>query len=315
MISLVRLAIPASLLILVSLVVASTVSAQTASLVKDIWPGFRNHSELSPGHITVYKNGIFFQANEPSTGRELWSDDGTGTGPRLLADLCPGECSSTPRILGVARSLLFGLAVADHQDQATLWRTDGTRQGTLLLPPPLFDIYIPFNRFNDEATPPVILARDSVYFTGCRSANECSLWRSDGTLEGTRDLAPGASGVAPVELAAVGNLIFFSTYKKLWVTDGTVAGTVVVKEFAEETPRRLAALGSKLMFLAADPTEELWISDGTATGTRPVTSLAPEHPFQQTSFLKALDGRIYFVVDDITHGAELWSSDGTPQGT
>jgi ELWxxDGT repeat protein len=45
------------------------------------------------------------------------------------------------------------------------------------------------------------------------------------------------------------------------------------------------------------------------------TAIAAAQPFGQTRFLKVLGGRLYFVADDVIHGAEIWSTDGTASGT
>ena len=64
-----------------------------------------------------------------------------------------------------------------------------------------------------------------------------------------------------------------STGWELWKSDGTAAGTVMVKDIrsgrADSSPAEFTAVGNTLYFRADDGTNgyELWKSDGTATGT------------------------------------------------
>ena len=114
---------------------------------------------------------------------------------------------------------------------------------------------------------------------------------------------------------------------ELWKTDGSEAGTVLVKDLCPGTcpsrPRNLTVFGGALFFIADDGGHgrELWKSDGTAAGTALVKDIYPgmgdrEH-FRSGSpgGLLAADGVLYFAADDREHGLELWKSDGTPEGT
>ena len=78
---------------------------------------------------------------------------------------------------------------------------------------------------------------------------------------------------------AIGNTLYFiarsgsTTDYELWKSDGTAAGTVLVKDIYPGTtssnPANLLAIGNILYFSASDPTngQELWKSDGTTSGT------------------------------------------------
>jgi ELWxxDGT repeat protein len=60
---------------------------------------------------------------------------------------------------------------------------------------------------------------------------------------------------------------------ELWQSDGTEAGTVLVRDIrsgaASSAPQQLIALGNQVVFLANDGLTDLdpWKSDGTAAGT------------------------------------------------
>ncbi|QRK08832.1 hypothetical protein JQX13_01260 [Archangium violaceum] len=85
-------------------------------------------------------------------------------------------------------------------------------------------------------------------------------------------------------------------------------------------PENLVELRGRLFFAAnfEDGRRELWTSDGTPEGTAPIKQFPPlSGPIFSSSLtqLTPLGTRLFFVVNDETHGSELWVSDGTPGGT
>ncbi len=111
------------------------------------------------------------------------------------------------------------------------------------------------------------------------------------------------------------------TGTELWRTDGTTAGTSLIKDLnpgaASATPGAPVRAGSYWYFAADDGTTgvELWRTDGTASGTIQLKNLragaAGSNPTQLTPF----GNRLVFVADDGVSGAELWITDGTVGGT
>ncbi len=144
-----------------------------------------------------------------------------------------------------------------------------------------------------------------------------------------RDINPAAADASPFTLVGIAGTCYFSATdgagagahgEELWKTDGTLAGTALVKDINpgpnSSTPVGAIAVGNKLFFIANDGTHgvELWVSDGTALGTVMVKDINPTGD-SNPSNLTNVGGTVFFAATDGTHGIELWESDGTPAGT
>jgi ELWxxDGT repeat protein len=113
--------------------------------------------------------------------------------------------------------------------------------------------------------------------------------------------------------------------KELWKTDGTAAGTVLVKDidpgqsssFSENGSPYFTNVGGKLFFSAADYVHgyELWESDGTTAGTFQVKDIFSGYSSSAPRNLTTLNGVLYFTANDGVVGDELWKSNGTAAGT
>ncbi len=108
---------------------------------------------------------------------------------------------------------------------------------------------------------------------------------------------------------------------ELWKSDGTAAGTVLVKDINLGRWRSLyfyslTALGDTLFFRANDGVhgDELWKSDGSAAGTTLVKDINPTGS-SDPGWLIVVGSTLFFLADDGMHGRELWKSDGTEAGT
>ena len=132
-------------------------------------------------------------------------------------------------------------------------------------------------------------------------------------------------GSWPANIVEAGGVTFFSAQNpaagtELWRTDGTDAGTVLVKDIQPgptgSNPSQLLEFGGKVFFQADDGVNgrELWTSDGTEAGTQMVIDIAPSGSSSPGGFVPY--GSVFlFGAHTDTNGSELWRSDGTASGT
>jgi ELWxxDGT repeat protein len=305
-------------------------------LVKDIDPGSGGSDPL---YITALGNGTaIFAADDGSSGKELWITDGTTAGTTLLQDINPGAGASYPEhitLLGDGSDKAV-FEASDGSHGFELWVTNGTAAGTYQLQ----DIEAgPVSSYPQEITP---LGNGKALFSAENDAYGYELWVTDGTTAGThlvKDIYPSFPNSNPQQITPLGNgkAVFQATDgthgaqphgDELWVTDGTAAGTMLVKDIypgavgsypGGVNPGGMAALGNgKAVFQANDGTHgtELWVTDGTAAGTALVKDIDPGSGSSGPSDIIALgNGKAVFQADDGTHGTELWVTNGISTGT
>jgi ELWxxDGT repeat protein len=284
-------------------------TADGTVLVKDINPW----GSSDPGSLTNVNGTVFFSAYG-GTDVELWKSDGTAAGTVLVKDINPGWASSVPEWLTNVNGTLFFQA-NDATTGRELWRSDGTAAGTALVKgirPGSASSY-PSSLTNVNGT---------LFFSANDGTTGSELWRSDGTAEGTvlvKDINPTniGGGSDPNYLVNVNGTLFFRAYDggtttglELWRSDGTAAGTTLVKDinpgYGWSTPQDLTNVNGTLFFTADDGTgSKLWHSDGTAAGTVPIANLLSAN-------LTNVNGTLFFEADDGVHGGELWKLDDDP---
>ncbi len=76
---------------------------------------------------------VWFAAEDPVHGRELWVSDGTAAGTHMVADIAPGPAYSYPEDLAPTADGVFFTAVGEGSRM--VWYSDGTADGTLPVAP------------------------------------------------------------------------------------------------------------------------------------------------------------------------------------
>jgi ELWxxDGT repeat protein len=184
----------------------------------------------------ILGNQVFFATSDTAHGEELWVTNGTTAGTSLLKDINPGTAGSAPNSFVAISSSELLFSADDGTDGAQLWITNGTTGGTSMLK----DIYPGRNSYVDYFTP----FRGGALFSADDGTHGGELWYTDGTTAGTsmlKDINPGAassgffSPSGPRYFLSLGSEAVFIANDgthglEPWVTDGTTAGTSLLKD-------------------------------------------------------------------------------------
>ncbi|HKV06937.1 MAG TPA: ELWxxDGT repeat protein [Thermoanaerobaculia bacterium] len=313
-------------------------TAAGTRMLRDIRPvgGSSDSPDLGPFEpdAVALPNGSFlFVAEDETHGAELWLSNGTEAGTALVADLNPGPQGSYPYGLTLLGNTVFFTAYEPTAGWE-LWKTDGTGAGTTL--------FKDLNPSSSSYPQEMNALGGRLFFRAEDGTHGSELWTSDGTVAGTvlvKDVNPGSGngltyGTLNVFPEIGGAVLFFADDGvhglELWKTDGTEAGTVLMKDLLPGTSSTpfpwfwapFKALGSHLYFYASGPDGlELWKTDGSEAGTSQVRDIATLTSSMRV-FLgsligttSALGGSFVFPADDGTSGIEPWRTDGTLTGT
>ena len=88
-----------------------------------------------PSHFADVGGTLFFTANDGIHGYELWKSNGTNAGTVLVKDIQPdargGDDYGPGSLTGVGGTLFFTADDGIHGSE--LWKSDGTKAGTVLV--------------------------------------------------------------------------------------------------------------------------------------------------------------------------------------
>jgi ELWxxDGT repeat protein len=286
-------------------------------MVKEIQPGVAGGIDRYQPAIISTGSTAYFAANDGTNGTELWKTDGTAAGTVMVKDIRTATSGSGPENLTVVDGRLYFTA-DDGNSGRELWQSDGTAAGTILA-----------KDTSPGSTGAVfknlVNAGGKLFFEAYSSTGSWDLWcRATPTSDTVNLQMFNASGhVRHVEapLTAVGTTVYFAQLDnqrgtELWKSDGTAAGTVMVKDIATpvanslevwgSNPSQLINNGGTLFFTANNLVngQELWMSDGTEAGTVLFHDFTGDAGGSHPENLTAINGRIFGSVMSEATGRE-----------
>jgi ELWxxDGT repeat protein len=283
----------------------------------------------SPGAFVPFNSSLYFLASG-----QLYVTDGTAAG---TADIT-GASLINPYDLTASGNHLFFASGYDVE----LWVSDGTAAGTYQLK----DIS-PGSGSSGHSSPDDLISMDNILYFSAQDTpfnSYRSLWRSNGTPSGTFAVAENVLLRSPMpgdfgddDLVVSNSALYFpgaspAYGRELWMSDGTSAGTRMIKDINPATsgnlssdPRWITPFHGGVYFGAfTQPSGlELWTSDGTDKGTRQVSDFNPGPgdglvvPSTKTDPVPIFGGgdSLFLVANDGLTGVELWQTGGTPDTT
>jgi ELWxxDGT repeat protein len=295
--------------------------------IADLNPGITGSY---PSNFTVFHGGLYFTADNVSTGTEMWNYDGraitlTTNINDQVTDLGGGVFEgydSLPDWLTPFNGALY-FSAFDQRRGGELWRWNGTNATRVsdinadvndLIKP------VPNSAWPYELTP----MNGALYFAADNHSFRANyeLWKYNGTTVSllTNIHPDGGSnfGSFPKGLTAFDGSLYFmaddgANGYELWKHNGT--NTVMMNlnpggASSSSYPKYFTPFGAHLYFQAFTDAAgyELWRTDGTNTSL--VTNLnASGDSFPE--FMTVFQGTLYWRANDGVNGSELWKSDGT----
>jgi ELWxxDGT repeat protein len=263
----------------------------------------RSHVLADLANSVEFNGKQYFVGGERSSRESIYETDGTYEGTKVMFELNTSYTS----LVKHQGSLYF----FRYRD---LYKSNGTAAGTELITTVTEDPGV------------LISCGNYLYF----SAGE--LWRSDGTEAGTHiveDIVSGNVSSPPFMLTPASDGVLYFIVEtagigvqlglQLWRSDGTEAGTFMLKSFLRSSSwqggHNLVTVGEILYFSALfeEQGHVPWKSDGTIAGTavlKDTHDSLEEIPWRFCN----VNGMLFFTVNT-GHNDEIWKTDGTPAGT
>lgn len=282
-----------------------------------------------PLEYTVFNNTVYFCFNDSSYKmlgsyvNALWKTDGISVATKSVL-----ERVAEPVIIDDFMYFRKNDSLSGHE----LWKFDGLNASMVADMVPGTGDFYPAH---------ITVFNKKLYFMANHPAYGFELWTSDGSKAGTyllKDIWCGTNGSSK----ACTSVFKFIEYNdrfyflandgihgmELWHSDGTSAGTALLKDVLpgeasafengfSSTPPLFCVFNNELYFVpeASENGKELWKTDGTTSGTVMLKDINPGPCGSDITELEVNDGYLYFNANDGVHGKELWRTDGTSEGT
>lgn len=230
-----------------------------------------------------------------------------------IADIFPGTVGSDPtKLLQIGNWVYF--IANDGSTEKQLWKVNTITLNYIKLS----DIGLTASGSDIEL---VTELNNILFFSANDGQNGSEPWASDGTEAGTQlliDINTGSQGSFVRDFCVLNNEMYFftSTPAQLYKTDGTPAGTSLIKNIEYIGNKSYTVYNNELYFVrGGDFTNQLWKTDGTSSGTVQVIQICPDtlNGFIIRPF--TVGNSMFFQADDGVTGLKWYKSDGTQSGT
>ncbi len=291
-------------------------SANAQALFKDMEAG--NGVSSNPQQFTNLNGTVYFLTDPSLTRRHaLWKTDGTVANTVMVKDsVISTNVSDRFMIRGCTSNKLFYTVNQNVQIDTTteLWVVENGSAPVLGATIVSKNV----NQYSNGEPRFYTIVGDKLFFQ-MYTDHGYELWVSDGTTAGTKeviDLFPGSTsginngGTNPVAMIGFNGKVYFqgiTSYSGtvgLYSSDGTAAGTTLLKEGNKFDPQSFKIYNNELFFQAGSGPAGLWKTDGTIAGTAHVS------PIGFNSDVQIFKNEMYFNV-----GSTMYKSNGTTSGT
>jgi trimeric autotransporter adhesin len=277
--------------------------------------------------LVALNNVIYFSGYDATNGWELWKSDGTVAGTVFLKNInnSPTISNSNINNFQVCNNELY-FSANNGVVGTELWKTNGTAAGTVLVSDIVSGIYSsnPFN-FRVDGTKLYFLTKpsdinDSKYQVRVFDASNAQF-----TL--LKDFTPIPYIEDYFDVTLLNQTLIFTGYDathgfEVWKSDGTVAGTTMVKDVSQgsSSPFGFLSVGTNTFFIAYDDAKNTFkpfVSNGTTAGTFKLADINAffSYGYNYEQVFTNVNGTVFFGAYTASNGYEVWKTDGTVAGT
>jgi len=314
-------------------------------LVADINKGNNKGSYPGGTGSTVMGTRLYFDANDGSSGRELWAHETTNSSTWQVADIKNGSDSSYPGentgLTVMGTRLYFD---ADDGDSGVeLWAHETTNSSTWQV----VDIFSGSGHGNPGWYSGITVMGTRLYFAATNGdvadgSSGFELWAHE-TINGSTWLVEninkdryGRNDGYPgsyAGLTVIGTRLYFDAYDgdvtdgssgfELWAHESTNSSTWLVSgiDMGSDSYRGvyagLTVMGTRLYFDADDGDSgvELWAHETTNSSTWQVADINSGIGSGFYGVITMIGTRLYFSANDGSSGYELWAHETTNSST
>ncbi len=273
-----------------SRVVLSEYFSQTGKVNLKVWNGGTTLSDLTNyqnnsivQETAKIDNVLYFMGGTSANGGELWRTDGTNTGTYLVKDILPGPLGTNPTSIfkGTDGFIYFAgnVDLGGFSNGQRIYRTDGSEGSANLVFNSVFDHQGLYPRNLSQLSNLLIFDSNSRFLSYnllTNSLQELVNFDSNGYFNFS--LNGFVYSLRSVPQPPEQNRL------ELWKTDGTAAGTNMIKMLEEDIWGIYLRTwtGTESVFLELEVvknypherTIQYWVSDGTQEGTKRLSDLS-----------------------------------------